>query len=123
MILNSEFIGELGEIEAARYFRYHGYIILNANYRCKFGEIDLIVEDRKYVCFVEVKTRSENMRYAPAEAVGYAKRSRIIASAQMFLSTYDADRQPRFDIVEVYFENGEPVRLNHIEGAFDANGK
>lgn len=121
--MNSRFVGELGEIEAARYLRYHGYIILEANYECKFGEIDLIAEDRHYVCFVEVKTRSENMRYAPADAVDFSKRSKIIASAQLFLSTYEEERQPRFDIIEVYFENGEPVKLNHIENAFDASGK
>lgn len=121
--MDSQFIGEIGEMEAARYFMYHGYVILSANYRCKFGEIDLIAEDKKYICFVEVKTRSENMRYAPADAVDYAKRSKIIASAQLYLSKYDMERQPRFDIVEVYFENGEPSKLNHIKGAFDASGK
>lgn len=71
--MDSSLIGDYGELEAARYFRYHGYLILAANYRCKFGEIDLIVEDKKYICFVEVKTRSENMLYAPADAVDFSK--------------------------------------------------
>lgn len=121
--MKRQFIGELGEIEAARYFRYHGYLILEANYECKFGEIDLIVEDKKHICFVEVKTRSENSRYAPKDAVDFQKRAKIIASARLFLSTYDMERQPRFDIVEVFFENDEPSKLNHIENAFDATGK
>lgn len=120
--MDSNLLGDYGEFEAARYFRYHGYIILAANYRCKFGEIDLIVEDRKYIAFVEVKTRSENMRYAPADAVDFSKRQKIIASAQLYLTDYKMKRQPRFDIVEVYFENDEPVKLNHIESAFDAEG-
>lgn len=124
--MNKRLVGELGEIEAARYLRCHGYDIVSANFRCKFGEIDIIAEDKKYICFVEVKTRSEGMRYAPSDAVNYGKRSRIISAAQIFLAKYDADyemkRQPRFDIVEVYFENDEPVRLNHIENAFDSSG-
>lgn len=116
--MDSRKIGELGEIEAARYLRYHGYLILSANYRCKLGEIDIIAEDRRYVCFVEVKTRSENMRFAPSDAVDAAKRSRIIAASQLFLMNYKEKRQPRFDIIEVYFENNSAVRLNHIENAF-----
>lgn len=119
----TERIGALGEIEASRYLRYHGYLILSANYRCKFGEIDLIAEDKKYICFVEVKTRSENMMFAPSDAVDTEKRRKIISSAELYLSKYGRKRQPRFDIIEVYFKNGEPVKLNHIENAFDAAGK
>lgn len=120
--MDKRYVGELGEIEAARYLRYHGYMLLAANYRCKFGEIDLIAEDKKYICFVEVKTRSENMRYSPADAVDFAKRAKLIASAQFYLAKYKGERQPRFDIIEIYFEDGEPVKLNHIESAFDASG-
>ena len=118
--MDKRLIGELGEIEAARYLRRHGYIIVEANYRCRLGEIDIIAEDRKYLCFVEVKTRSENMMYAPSDAVDTAKRAKIIAAAQLYMTVKKPKKQTRFDIIEVYFENDEPIKINHIENAFDS---
>ena len=120
--MDKRLVGEYGEVIASRYLRRHGYIILEGNYKCKFGEIDIIAEDRKYVCFVEVKTRSENMKYLPSDAVDAVKRAKIIASSQLYLMNYDERCQPRFDIIEAFFENDEPVKINHIENAFDANG-
>lgn len=121
--MDSHLLGRHGEIIASRYLRRHGYDIVSAHYNCRLGEIDLIAEDRKYICFVEVKTRSENMKYSPADAVDFFKRNKIIAASQLYLKENQSDKQPRFDIIEVYFENNEPVRLNHIEGAFDAKGQ
>ncbi len=120
--MDNHLLGRHGEIIASRYLRYHGYDIVSAHYNCRLGEIDIVAEDKKYVCFVEVKTRSENMKYTPAEAVDYFKRNKIIATSQLYLKEYPSNKQPRFDIIEVYFENNEPVRLNHIEGAFDTKG-
>ena len=116
-------MGYYGEIIASRYLRDHGYIILSAHYSCKLGEIDLIAEDKKYISFVEVKTRSDGMMYSPADAVDFAKRSKIISTAQIYLKDYDMKRQPRFDIIEVYLKDEKPVKINHIENAFNAEGK
>ncbi len=118
--MDTHILGRYGEILASRYLRKHGYLILSAHYNCRLGEIDLVAEDKKYICFVEVKTRSENMKYAPADAVDIAKRQKIVAASQLYLKDYKMNRQPRYDIVEVYFENDEPVKINHIAGAFDA---
>lgn len=120
--MDSHLIGRFGEIIASRYLRCHGYDILAAHYNCRLGEIDIVAEDRKYICFVEVKTRSENMKYAPAEAVDYLKRNKIIAASQLYLKQNHSNKQPRFDIIEVYFKNDEIERLNHFEGAFDGKG-
>ncbi len=119
--MDKHLLGRYGEIVASRYLRYHGYFLVDAHYSCRLGEIDLIAEDKKYICFVEVKTRSENMKYAPADAVDVAKRNRIIATSQMYLKSNPIDKQPRYDIIEVYFENDEPIKINHIENAFDSN--
>ncbi len=119
--MDTGLLGRYGEILASRYLRKHGYLILSAHFNCRMGEIDLVAEDKKNICFVEVKTRSENMRYAPADAVDIAKRQKIIAASQIYLKGYEMNRQPRYDIIEVYFENDEPVRINHIENAFDSN--
>jgi putative endonuclease len=120
--MDSHLLGRFGEVIASRYLRYHGYDVVSAHYNCRLGEIDIIAEDRKYICFVEVKTRSENMKFSPAEAVDYFKRNKIIAASQLYLKEHESNKQPRFDIIEVYFENDEPVRINHIEDAFDAKG-
>lgn len=121
--MDANLLGDYGEIIASRYLRKHGYLIVTANYSCRLGEIDLIAEDKKYLCFVEVKTRSENMKYSPSDAVDVAKRTKIIAASQLFMKNYQVKRQPRYDIIEVYFENGVPVKLNHIENAFDSDAK
>lgn len=120
--MEKQLLGRYGEIIASRYLRYHGYVIVSAHYNCRLGEIDLVAEDKKHICFVEVKTRSENMKYTPADAVDISKRNKLIATSQLFLKDYLTEKQPRFDIVEVYFENDEPIKLNHIEGAFDSTG-
>ena len=57
--MDNQLLGIHGEIIASRYLREHGYYILNANYSCRLGEIDLIAADKKHICFVEVKTRTD----------------------------------------------------------------
>lgn len=119
-MMDTQLLGRYGEILASRYLRTKGYLILTAHFNCRLGEIDLVAEDKKHICFVEVKTRSQNMKYAPADAVDVSKRQKIIAASQLYLKDYKMNRQPRYDIVEVYFENDEPIKINHIKNAFDA---
>ncbi|MBR2953975.1 MAG: YraN family protein [Clostridia bacterium] len=121
--MNKHLLGAYGEVLASRYLRFHGYELVTAHFNCRLGEIDLIVEDKKHICFVEVKTRSENLLYSPADAVDFSKRNKIIATSNIFLKDFELTKQPRFDIVEVYFKDDEPVRINHIEDAFDSLGQ
>ena len=121
--MEKHLLGRFGEVIASRYLRCHGYDIVSAHFNCRLGEIDIVAEDRNFICFVEVKTRSENMKYSPADAVDYFKRNKIIAASQLYLKEIPTNKQPRFDIVEVYFQNDEPVKINHIEGAFDGKGQ
>ncbi len=121
--MEKHLLGRFGEVISSRYLRHHGYIIISAHYNCRLGEIDLIAEDKKHICFIEVKTRSENMLYAPADAVDESKRNKIIATSQLFLKSYLTDKQPRYDIIEVYFEKDEPIKVNHIEDAFNSYAK
>ena len=115
--------GKLGELSAARYLREQGYEILSSNYRTRMGEIDIIAADKKYICFVEVKTRSENSRFSPADAVDISKRKKIILTAEIFLSATRTNLQPRFDIIEVVATNCKIQNINHIKNAFDGDGK
>ena len=113
--------GHWGEAMAADYLRKKRYEILACNYHTRFGEIDLIVRDRKHVVFVEVKTRRDD-RYAQArEFVTGKKQARIRASAEIWLEKNDTALQPRFDVIEVYAPAGMDTRrpeIIHLEAAF-----
>ncbi len=113
-------LGAFGEEQAARCLRRKGYRIVERNFRCRWGEIDLIAEKRDCLAFVEVKLRKDD-RFAEArEFVTAAKQRRLLAAAQLWLAQHETDRQPRFDVIEVYAPAGArgPVRITHIENAF-----
>lgn len=115
--------GAAGEVLAARFLRSKGYEILAANFRTRFGEIDIIAADGQYIAFVEVKARQEGTPYAPREAVGPAKQRRLRGAAGTYLARYPNALQPRFDVIEVITARDNPMRaveLNHILHAFEA---
>ncbi len=112
--------GKFGEDKAAEYLRKKGYKIIQRNFSCRSGEIDIIAENDEYLVFAEVKLR-RNDRYGEArEFVTYDKQQKIIRTASLYLSQYDKEKQPRFDVIEVYAPNGifSPVRIIHLENAF-----
>lgn len=112
--------GKFGEDKAAEYLRKKGYKIVKRNFSCRMGEIDIIAENDEYLVFAEVKLR-KNDRYGEArEFVNYSKQQKIIRTASLYLSRYETDKQPRFDVIEVYAPGGifTPVTINHLENAF-----
>lgn len=111
--------GKLWEIKAANYLRKKRYKLVEANYQTRFGEIDLIVKNRKYICFVEVKQRSANAIAKPSEFVDFSKQRKMIAAANMYLANNKTDLQPRFDVVEIYTKDNEIISLKHLENAFE----
>ena len=117
----SDLLGPWGEALAAEYLRKKKYTILAAGYRCRFGEIDLIVKNRRYLVFVEVKLR-KNAGFAQAkEFVDAGKQRRIRTTAEMYLSLNPTELQPRFDVIEIYAPEGTQTRrpvINHLEDAF-----
>ena len=117
----SNIAGAWGEALAAEYLRKKRYTLVAAGYYCKFGEIDLIVKDRKYLIFVEVKLR-KNARFAQAlEYVDRRKQDRLRITASMYLAENPTKLQPRFDVIEIYAPQGtataEP-EIYHLEDAF-----
>lgn len=117
-------IGALGEEHAAKYLQRHGYRVETRNYRTRRGEVDIIAESRKYLAFVEVKTRRKGSLGTPAEAVDAHKQRRIILAAMEFLQENPTALQPRFDVIEVFVTNEEHPKVlscNHIENAFEVN--
>ena len=111
--------GKIWEIEAANYLRKHRYKLVDTNYTTRFGEVDLIVKNRKYICFVEVKQRDVKSIALPREFVTYSKQQKIIACAKMFLMQNKTNFQPRFDVVEIYTDNNKIKSIKHLENAFD----
>lgn len=106
--------GRLGEREAARYLRRLGYKLLDLNYRCRYGEIDIVAQDGGTVVFVEVKTR-KNPAFAPAgEAVTPLKQQKLRTTAQQWLAD-NGEYPARFDVIEIYTDT---ARLHHIKDAF-----
>ena len=117
--MNSNIRGKAGEAMAAEFLRARGYTILDAGYRSAFGEIDLIAKKRNCVVFVEVKLR-KNADFAEArEFVTAAKQRRVITTAQLWLQNNPSEKQPRFDVIEIYGEGDRINRINHIENAFE----
>ena len=115
--------GAMGEILAARFLRDKGYNICSSNYRCRMGEIDIIATDKKYLVFAEVKTRREDSRYLPREAVTISKQRKLLQTAAMYMSRFPSDLQPRFDVIEVVTAADDSMRIieiNHIIGAYEA---
>ena len=113
--------GAWGEAKAAEYLRKKRYSLVASGYYCKFGEIDLIVKDRKYLVFVEVKLR-KNAKFARAlEYVDYRKQERLKTTASIYLAENPTDLQPRFDVIEIYAPLGtltENPEIYHLEDAF-----
>lgn len=107
--------GAAGEILAARFLREKGWTILCANYRTRFGEIDIIGQDGPYIAFVEVKARGQAALYAPREAVTPSKQRRIIRAAALYLQQHPTALQPRFDVVAITTAPDAPLRALHIE--------
>lgn len=113
-------LGRFGEERAAQYLRRKGYKIVEMNFSCRAGEIDIIAENREYIAFVEVKLRKDASFAEAREFVTRAKQLKIIRTAQLWLCENENDKQPRFDVVEVYAPQGArgQLTINHIENAF-----
>ena len=108
-------IGKFGEGLAVKYLQKRKYIILDRNYRCKQGEMDIIAKDDEEIVFIEVKTRTTVEFGKPAEAVNYVKREHLQNIARYYLYTKKITKIPiRFDVIEIYLWQKE-YSVNHIE--------
>ncbi len=114
-------VGEWGEIYTARYLRERGYQIVASNYRCRFGEADIISIRKKTMVVTEVKARSGKMIARPAEFVGNEKQRKLALTAASFAAMMKYDYPIRFDVAEVIFpesDNYKVYKINYMEDAF-----
>ena len=117
----SKALGDRGEAEVARYLRRKGYRLLGSQWRCRFGELDLIAQSRKGVlCFVEVKLRSDTAYGLPREFVDARKQEKLRKAAALWLGQHsELDAPARFDVAEVYVDQNEKIqRMEYLENAF-----
>ena len=122
---NTTSLGRYGEKLACDFLKNKKYKILEQNFYSSHNEIDIIAENKQYIIFVEVKTRScspnNNFDFGtPASAVTYSKQKRTLLAAQSYLNEHHTKKAPRLDVIEVYLNKDDNTlfKINHIEDAF-----
>ncbi len=112
--VHKKVLGKKGEKLACEFLKKKKYKLLEKNYRTPFGEADIIAQDREWVVFIEVKTRTSDSFGVPAEAVTRQKRERYRKIAKCYWLEKGVEPNARFDVIEVWADG----RVEHIENAF-----
>jgi len=122
MLFLKQQVGKEGEDLAAEFLRKNGYKILGKNFRSHFGEIDIIAQEKKTLCFVEVKTRHSQKFGSPADAVSRQKQGKIIKTAIFYMNQKRLENvDMRFDVVSVLFWKKEGLlQIEIIKNAFES---
>ena len=109
-------LGSVGEDIARRHLEGLGYALLEANYRCRWGEVDLVMEHEGSVVFVEVRTKRSSAFGTPEESVTAAKRKRLTATAYTYLQEHALDVPFHIDLVAIALNTrGVVQRVTHLE--------
>jgi len=113
-------LGAHAEDLAADYLHKQGLTLLKHNYRCRGGEIDLIMQDKNTIVFIEVKSRSPSSYSTPLESVTYQKQQKIIHAAKHFIQAnrIKANTLLRFDVVGIVQTTDKDAKINWIQNAF-----
>ncbi|MGD0388573.1 MAG: YraN family protein [Tepidisphaeraceae bacterium] len=113
-------LGQRGENVAARYLRNQGYKIIERNFKCEVGEVDIIARDGKTLVFVEVKTRAYDDP-TPEDQINQPKRHQLTKAANFYLSRYGTPQPAaRFDVVAIVWPSGRDPQIRHTPDAFEA---
>jgi putative endonuclease len=117
--VNRRALGARGEVLAGNWYTDHGYTVLDRNWRCRQGELDLVLERDGIVVFCEVKTRTSDAFGVGAEAVTREKQLRIRRLAGEWLAAHDRRaRELRFDVVSILAPRNATPTLEVLEAAF-----
>ena len=111
--------GDTGEEAAVQFLEQKGWRIADRNWRCKYGELDIVAWDTDdTLVFIEVKTRSSEQFGGPEAALNFRKRTRIIRSAVTYMESTGYEWKVRFDVMAVIHREGAVRQIRHIEDAF-----
>lgn len=114
--------GQKAEQAATDYLQKQGLTLVQRNFYCRQGELDLIMEEQSTLVFVEVRSRREGALVSAAESVTWRKQQRLIAAARFYLHRYGGHHRPcRFDVVCVSASAPEQAEIHWIQDAFDAS--
>jgi putative endonuclease len=114
----SQTLGQTGEDKAVLYLKESGYKIRHRNWVTGKKELDIVAENKDYVVFVEVKTRSEGFLESPSNAVTKEKQRSMIFAADAYIQRFDISKESRFDIITVISKGNTFEIEQHIEDAF-----
>lgn len=115
-----QLLGQKGEKQAVRHLKLKGYKVITTNYRCQYGEIDIIARDADTLIFIEVKTRKTTAFGGPSAAVDHRKQKQISKVAHHYLITHhNDDVDARFDVISILSPDGKASEIEHITNAFD----
>jgi putative endonuclease len=112
---DKQILGQAAEDEALAYLQHHGLTLLERNFRCKGGEIDLVMQECRALVFVEVRKRADRRHGGAAASVTAAKQRRLIIAAQVYLQRFTAPPACRFDVIAI---DGDA--LTWLKNAIDA---
>ena len=108
-------LGKRGEHIACTYLKKRRYEIIEKNFFCKLGEIDIIAKQENIIIFIEVKTRKNKYYGNPAEAINKTKKIHMYNVAKYYMQIKELRNiQVRFDAIEIMMERGE-IKINHIK--------
>jgi len=114
-------LGQKGEDAAVDFLKNQGQKIIHRNYRNKLGEIDIIIKDGEYICFVEVRTKTSDAQGHPFESITPKKQRKLSKIASYYLQEQDKhDVKSRFDCIAVIPQENGQFLLEYIKNAFDA---
>jgi putative endonuclease len=114
---HKQLLGAYGEALAARHLVEAGMVLLDRNWRCPAGEIDLVLRDGQTLVFCEVKTRSSTAYGSPLESVSVEKASRLRRLAALWIQAHGVRvRDVRIDLVGVLQSPGAPAVVDHVQG-------
>lgn len=117
-------IGARGELLAKKYLERKGYQILETNFYCRFGEIDIIAKLNDEVSFVEVKTRKQERYGTPAESMNKYKKNHMYRSAELYTYLYRLyNFKISLDVIEVYLYEDKEERIEYMKNAIIENPK
>lgn len=118
-VMNRQETGKLGEKLAQKFLKKKGYRILETDFRCRMGEIDIVAQQKDYLVFVEVRTKSSLDFGTPEESITQSKKEKIINSALTYISTHqNLPLLWRIDVVAIEVDQkGKSKRIELIENA------